>query len=281
MSSLQINEDARFASLASRLISSIREAQDVTLAAEVAKVASEMTGRGIIQSSPHAQCAGRAATNDLEVRAKLTWASLVRVHQTIGSPLYPDLPSHLKIYFREAMDSHLQAVLPIASRHQGRDTYRSITELQVRNGIARTIRAHDVEIDVYVESLRTRVASTSSADPNMAATYNFYGDVGAVQTGPNAIANIESLSPDSRAQLVGALESLKEAFRAAPETASRTDLEEIVDDASTALSAERKNLTKLNALLFALSEAAQGIASVRPAYDALKAMFATAGVFLP
>lgn len=281
MTSKPINEDQRFASLSSRLIGRISESHAVTLTQEIRKTQAAMSARGSLHSSGHAQIAGRAGAADLETRAKSTWSALVRVHQTIGSPLYADLPSHLKVYFREAMEAHLQAVLPIALRNQSLQSARALTETSIRNAIGRAVRANEVEIDIYVESLRTKAAASQTGAAPMATNYNFYGNVGAVQTGPNAVANIESLSPEGRAQLIGALESLKAAFRAAPETALRHDLAEIVDDTKNAISNEKPNLTKVSAYLFALSEAAQGIASAKPAYDALKAIFATAGVFLP
>jgi hypothetical protein len=114
----------------------------------------------------------------------------------------------------------------------------------------------------------------------MPSTYNFFGNVGAVQTGPNATANIQSLTAEGRAELISAIDSLQAAL-ACSDLSNRDDLEEVAEDAKTGLASAHPNLTKINSYLMALSEAAQGIASARPAYDALKALLAPVGIFLP
>jgi hypothetical protein len=88
------------------------------------------------------------------------------------------------------------------------------------------IQKHFVEIDLYSEdSGRTAMANEKQA----AHSYNFYGTVGAVQTGGNAVSNIvQSLGADEKERLKQALREVQaELANSGVAAGTREELEQV------------------------------------------------------
>ena len=118
----------------------------------------------------------------------------------------------------------------------------------------------------------------------MTHNYHFHGNVGSVQTGANAVANvIQNLSVDERASLAAALQQFKKAIEIAPSLTKpeRQKLFEIAQECSSEIGSESPNDTKLFAMFNILGTTIQSIASAQPAYQALKTAFLVCGITLP
>lgn len=118
----------------------------------------------------------------------------------------------------------------------------------------------------------------------MTHNYNFYGNVGSVQTGANAIANVvQNLSVDERASLAAALQQFKEAIGIAPSLTEpeRQKLLEIAQECTSEIGSDSPNDTKLFNMFMILGTAIQSIASAQPAYQVLKTAFLAFGITLP
>ena len=142
-------------------------------------------------------------------------------------------------------------------------------KVDLAEGYASAQRKHTVEIDLYFDSLASTVASGASVSAN----YNFYGNIGSFQTGPNSVANVvQNLAATDRDALDAALRQVAEALTAATSLPDkqRTELTEIAVECQTLMESPSPNNTKLLTMFNVLATAVQSIASAQPAYQALK-----------
>jgi hypothetical protein len=134
------------------------------------------------------------------------------------------------------------------------------------------VRQLEVEIDFYLDSLRRQSQPTATG-----AVVNIHGNVGAVQTGANAVANLVIQTAD-RDQLVQALDQLRAAVeRSEISIDERNDLVSLVDDSKEAVMADRPSGPRLFGLLSGLGQAVQTLGSARAAWEAVKAAAAAVG----
>lgn len=248
---------------------------------EIMAVNAEANKRGMFHSSHRLLQIHSIYAQELGIRVQIVWQSLVRVHRTLGSSVTDSLRSDLKHVIRDYATSIYRELTGLL---EGAYSGTSITMGKANLDDARDLAVdkHLAEVDVYVDSLTT-AQSFSGATP-VAGTYNFYGPVGAVQTGSGATANIvQTLNSEDRASLLTALAQVRTAL----ETSSivtevqRTELSGIAGECERELLAANPNSTKLMALLVVLGMTIQTIANARPAYEALRTAVLPLGITLP
>ena len=117
----------------------------------------------------------------------------------------------------------------------------------------------------------------------MTQSYNFYGTVGVVQTGPGAIANIvQNLGAEEKHAILEALAQVRAAVEATQELAAqRQELVEIAEECTAIVQSQNPNNSKLRAMFDMLSSSIQTIASAQPAYQTLKVALLSLGITLP
>lgn len=247
---------------------------------ELSQINSQAAARGMFHSSVLLLQTHQAHERELEIRAILAWESLVRVHRTFGCPMSDQLRDDLKTEINRQIEQSFEEL--------GRSFVERIQETKVKEELSlddarhAVIAKHEIEIDLYADSLSIAPAQ-QSAYP-MAYNYNFYGNIGSVQTGVNAIANVvQHLGADDRASLAAALQQVKEAIGVAPSFAEqqRRELLEIAEECSFQIGTESPNNTKLLTMFNTLGTAIQSIASAQPAYQALKIAVLPLGITLP
>ena len=139
---------------------------------------------------------------------------------------------------------------------------------------------HDIEIDLYAASLKDS-GEESESQP---ATYNFYGNVGAVQSGAGSTANVvQNLAETDRQEIVNALNEVKLAIQNLTDKEERevNELVEVVDESIEELNKTNPNNTKLYACFNILSGSIQAIANAGAAYQAIKNALVPLGIVLP
>ena len=159
----------------------------------------------------------------------------------------------------------------------------SIDQVSLDQDRDHAIQKHEVEIDLYLEAL-TQTVQAAEEQPAAAQQYNFYGAVGAVQTGARASANIvQNLDQGDKDALIQALELAREAVDHAQEIADiqKQEVSSIVDDINSELHSGAPNNTKLRALFTTIGTSIQTLASAQPAYQALKGALIPLGILLP
>lgn len=245
---------------------------------ELTQIDSQANARGMFHSSARIFQTQQAHERELEVRTILAWEALVRVHRTLGQPMSETLRDDLKAEIHR----HIDQVMAELSGSLDERTKKSSLNMSVTLDDAHrfAIEKHDVEVDLYVDSLPTVTGGTSTMTQN----YHFYGAVGSVQTGANATANvIQNLGTDDRASLASAIQQVREAISSAPSVGieQRRELIEIADECSSQMSSSTPNNTKLLTMFNVLGTAIQSIASAQPAYQALKVAVMPLGITLP
>lgn len=247
---------------------------------ELSQIDSQAAAHGMFNSSVRILQTRGAHERELEVRAILTWESLVRVHRTFGQPISDSLREDLKNEIHKRIDqvmAELTASLDERTNKSGLNMSVSLVEAH------RAVTAkHDIEVDLYVDSLS--VHNEEETTGTLMQHYNFYGAVGSVQTGANATANvIQNLGADDRAVLSSAIQQVRDALSNAPTVGEqqRKELLEIADECVSQMAASSPNNTKLLTMFNVLGTAIQSIASAQPAYQALKVAVLPLGITLP
>lgn len=245
---------------------------------ELGQFDAQAAARGMFQSSAHAHRIHHAHQHELDVRAILSWESLVRVHRTFGQPMSDTLRDDLKAEIHSHIDQAMAELTD--SMNERLKKIRINTSVSLIDSYNVTLKKHDVEIDLYVDSLSESTGSESAMTQN----YNFYGAIGSVQTGANATANIvQNLGADDRASLISAIQQVRDALTQAPSFGDqqRRELLEVADECVTQISNDSPNNTKLLTMFSVLGTAIQSIASAQPAYQALKLAVLPLGITLP
>lgn len=265
---------ARFSSLIAVKMTERRK----NFVSELRQIDARASVRGMLNSSNRIHEIFQAHERELDIRAILGWQSLVRVHGALGQPVNTSLRDDLK----NEMLHHLREVMSELADSYDKCTKNSRlhSTFSLEGSLQNVIIKHDVEVDLYVDSL----SNNSESFNKMTQNYNFYGSVGAVQTGSSATANVvQNLGTTDLSSLTSAIEQVREALLDAQNLGAeqQKELIEIADDCASQLSSETPNNTKLLTLFNTLGTAIQSISSAQPAYQALKAAVLPLGLTLP
>ena len=243
---------------------------------ELRRLKFQAASKGMYRSGGYASQVFQAHERELEIRTIIAWESLVRAHKTLGVGSGCEISSPFKEEMRSKVDSfvaELTSSLLNATRDLPVAVSLSLAQMQ-----SHLLKKHEVEIDLYEDSIvQMEKAPTSSS-------YNFYGSVGAVQTGAHSQANVvQNLGTADQSALVQALELAREAIRSAGEIGDRKqhELIEIVTECRSELDASSPNNTKLLTLFNVLATSIQTISSAQPAYQSLKSALLPLGITLP
>jgi hypothetical protein len=247
--------------------------------AELARLASSLSARGLFHSGVHVEQSRALHRRELEARAIIAWETVVRVHRILGAATAPSLRDDFRALVSSRIDADFTELngsfLSGAKRFGGQMRVADLAEAREQ-----VTAKHDVEIDLYVDSLRP----ANDGAPVPAPTYNFYGSVGAVQTGAHAVANtVQNLGSDDRAALAAALELVGQALDAATSLPDRqrSELLDMTTEAKAQLQSDSPNNTKLLTIFTVLAATVQAIPSAEPAYQALKSALLPLGITLP
>ncbi len=272
--------DTTFQDRVTRLISDQLIERRRVFPIETSRLAADMSARGALHSSGHLLTSKSAHERELEVRAIIVWQSTVRVHKIFGGTPAPNLRDDFKTLLRQNIENEFRELnasyTGTANRFGGGRGAPDLLDL-----IARTLTKHELEVDLYVDSLQT---SKPQAGATPLPTYNFYGNVGAVQTGSRAVANtVQNLASEDKAELSSALKQVADALNGATslQERQRQELLELVNEAKIQLDSASPNSTKLLTTFNVLAATIQAIPSAQPAYQVLKGALLPLGVILP
>lgn len=247
---------------------------------ELRQIDAQAAAHGMLNSSVRILQSKQAHERELDIRTILTWNSLVRVHRTFGCPL----PDSLRDDFKAEMHKRIDEIFAELSGSLDECTKKSGLNMSVSldDSYRDVVAKHDIEVDLYVDSLST--SSPEQGTHPMTQNYNFYGAVGAVQTGANSVANaVQNLGVDDRTALSTALQQVRDALSSAPTIGEqqRRELLEITEECASQMATESPNNTKLLTMFNVLGTTIQSIAGAQPAYQALKVAVLPLGITLP
>lgn len=245
----------------------------------LAKIDHAAVAAGSYQSSTRYIEIHRLAAQELHTRAIIVWLALVRVHKILGNSFAETLAEDFKSEFASYL-GEVQKELSTVLAEKIKDD-KLLQRLTLDEAVSDSLSKHNIEIDLYADDIRE--LPTESASTSLKHTYNFYGAVGAVQTGAGAQASIvQNLGADEKRAILLALLEVRKAVEAANELgAQQGELIEITDECAALTKADSPNNSKLRAMFDVLASSIQAVASARPAYEAMKAALLPLGITLP
>ncbi|MDD5008035.1 MAG: hypothetical protein PHU49_06705 [Syntrophorhabdaceae bacterium] len=249
---------------------------------EIHQIDAKAAASGMYGSGNRLMQLHKLLARELEIRTVLSWQDMVRVHKVMGSKRTETLAED----FKEQLTYYAHGAYDELSKRLGRILEKAPTNvnLSLAEAFSLSVEKHRVEIDLYVDSLAISSGTASGTTLSTAPQYNFYGNVGAVQTGSTSSANIiQNLGIDDRQALVSALNAVKEQVLGIQDLTERKrgELKEIVEECIQQSTTQAPNNTKLFALLNILGITVQSIASAQPAYQVLKTALMPLGIMLP
>lgn len=268
--------------LTAQAINCIRESvqaelrpRSTNLAAQLLMCDSEFGRAAAFNSSMRIQQRGLIACQELTVRAEIIWVLIQQCRRWFGEPddsLVADLGQQIRDHITAQATAVVEQSGP--TREPARDA--RFVEQPVMECRDQLIRKFSNKGRLFVEDLKQ--PPTASA----AGGITILGPVGAVQTGAYATAQVH-IDAAGGARLTEALEQLRAALPKAAdmELDRREQGTELVGDLLTAARADKPNLPKLIGLLLALGTIVQTVASVRPAWDAVRLAANAIGIQLP
>ena len=245
----------------------------------VADVITEMNKRGVLMSGMTVQRVQNLVATEYEVRAQFAWQAWLRALSTQQSVLTADLRAFLLGEIERALEADSQdlpekmaEVQRITGNVSGPNPQQFLLTAR-----SRAVEKVASEIDYTILD-----ATSKHAQGPDAATFNFYGTVGAVLTGPGATATV-TITADQRQTIIGALNIVQEALAHAPELAptQRSQVVELIADAKVEAQKEQPNGLKLRTVLGGIGTTVMTLGSAREAYNLLKGAAALIGLHLP
>lgn len=226
-----------------------------------------LAARGLAISGVAISRVATVACDELKVRSEIVQAAVFRTYRALVDEAAPGALEDLQAQLSEHISAQARLVRePALGIHVFRDPRlkaREHIESAINTQRDERIRLARNEAAFFLDSLRA-----ATRNGGVATVITIHGNVGAVQTGTHATANI-ALSGHDRDRLVEALQRLREelARNAEASAEQREHGTELVADVITAVTAEKPNAPKISGLLGGLASTVQTVASLRGAWD--------------
>ncbi|HKU18355.1 MAG TPA: hypothetical protein VJP80_03700 [Candidatus Saccharimonadales bacterium] len=249
---------------------------------EIVTISSEMAQRGVTRSSMHIFALQQACVRELEQRSAFVWENLVRILRTLRVEWYAELSVDLKremhIHIVEAANN-LTVILSqrsIASQQLGLKGTETTIDAQ---GVVAIFNA---EIDLFVAGMQREHSKVELSPASVTNQYIFNAAVTSVQTGHDAIANIQ-INPAGREDLIKVLHEIHSALQQSGilSDANKKDSLEVVADCMANVKKQEPNKRRLLSSLKAVAETTAFLANSVTLLTALRIAAATFGVPIP
>ncbi|MFH1884360.1 MAG: hypothetical protein ABIL62_16815 [Planctomycetota bacterium] len=213
----------------------------------------------------------------------LQWQNLFRVLQIFRMQFTEVLAADLKEVLKNYIDRNADEIFDIMSRETrlGSGTNIKFDLHGVKHHVLEKV---GIEIDLYMDSLVQGLTVEEEGAKLTQSKYNFYGPVGAVQTGPGASANVvQNLSTEDKDALMNALDEIKESLKKVEDiaTSEKEEIIEIVQESREELQKPKPNNMKIRTILTQVGRTIQTFASMQSAYQLLKSALIPLGIVLP
>ena len=138
------------------------------------------------------------------------------------------------------------------------------------------------EIDLIMRELKDHEKTDKMGSESDITTYNITAPGGIVQTGNNAMADNIVLNNDNKQELYKAIDIILNAMSNANDFHScAIKTKEMICEVRSEVEKAKPNGIRLRSLLFGIATGIQSLASMKPAYEALKAAALHIGINLP
>jgi len=188
--------------------------QNKRVSEDISRINSEMAMRGTLRSGGTIKRITSLCSDATKDRAQLAWATFFRFLTTGGIKYYDGLAEELKRIVAQHLPESLDDLKGYVKRtveNIGISNLDSQMLQMVEDARTAALAKINGEIDLFVIALREREKmSNEKSDQNV---FNIYSPVGAIQTGPNAIAYpTQYLDSATQERLLNALKVVEEAL---------------------------------------------------------------------
>jgi hypothetical protein len=271
--------DSKLTELAGKMIKTQLDERTEQLARDISQAQAEATMRGMGRSGAVLQMVYDICARDIGLRALIVWQNLLRVLSEAGVQSSEGLVNDLK----EEVSKYRDAIYsePYNSLQKVIQNVGVRVDLSLTDALERAITKVNTEAELFALKLQRYVEMQGNQS---SPVFNFYSPVGAVQTGPSAIASVvQNLGAEDRKAILDALQLVRKGLDAV-ETLPALPKEEIVDlaaETQAELDKAKPNNTRLRTSLVAIATAIQTVANLQPAYQAIKTALLPLGISLP
>lgn len=273
--------DLNVVRITDRLLESEFHRREQSLSRETLTIREKATFQNALRSSGTMLLVKDLACRELRARTYLAWELLQRSLSDTGVTLDSNLADELFTW--------VQRVLEVQFQEMVRYIDRTLTPLGLNAGagplqdeataLKKEVRTR---IDYLVLTLERRVSdSAPSASTNV---MHFYGTVGAVQTGSLSSASVaQQMTQADLTAIASALARVADEIGAASDLAAddRAALAEVISEVRDELRKEKPNPLRVRHLAMGIAGGIQTVASLQPAYQAVKMAVLPLGVVLP
>jgi len=268
--------------VASKLILAQLADRDSQLRTDISQIRNEMAGRNVLRSGMTFSRIHSLCKTELRNRARTVWQMLFRALNAVkvhySEELATDLKNEVEKYFPNNLPK-FTSILEEAAQVSGYTA--KLPDLA--NDRTRALAEVNGEIDLYVLALRSAEEEEKQSGSHQ-TIYQFYSPVGAVQTGPDAVANVvQTLDSHDREVLLQALDTIKQSLAVMEKLAgySKEEVIDLVEEAQTELTKGKPSGLRLRSIITTVGTTIQTVSVLQKAYHALKVAVLPLGIQLP
>ena len=252
------------------------------IAREHGKVVSEITNRGMLQSSPAIRSILDLYISELRVRARIALnkylqiAVLFPVHEAPGNAV-----DDAKVFLQDQVDIQAKMLLQAMTARPPLKVDGKVSNpsfgINFEQFYADALGRAQTEIEAKLNLWEVKLSNPPSTKVGT-TTVKVTGDNNIIQAGIGGAATIE-LNPAARQQVHEALSQLKDALGSMSTTPdlSPQEVVELINDCDAELGKQSPNRTKLVSNLQAIATSIQAIGALQPAWQVLKDALITMG----
>ena len=251
------------------------------LSVSISRIIEEMVAKNALRSGATITKVTSVCAREIENVGLLVWANIKRVHQTLNLPYSEDFRADFKEIIQQYVSRAMLDMIPIVaqkSEQAGSNSPPFDALDKAENSIIETL---DVEVDLYVDSLRQMKLAR---DEGSSTTLNITGNVGVVQTGLNAFANVAQVFNEQYNQeLIQVLTDVRDSLdnlRAA-EAPGKEDMLDIIKDTVDELRKQKPNRSKILSLINTIVSFTATVSAMSSVYQQLKTILTPLGIPLP
>ena len=251
---------------------------------EIKRSQNEAASRGLGRSGAYLNGITNICAGAIKSRAHLVWQVFFRFLTTTGISYSETLNQELKMLVADHLpeDNNLKGLIKKQCELTGFPNLTTRLEGEFESARKDALAHVGTEIDLFVHSLKKKEEMREKETAS--TTFNIYSPIGAIQTGDSSIANItQNIDTEVREQLVNILEEISSILTEENVILPypKGEIIEIIQEGQIELKKEPPNITKLMGMLLTVGTAIQTIASIKPAYEALKQALTFLGISLP
>jgi hypothetical protein len=274
--------DTSFIKLLSKSIMiSIGERRSIFLE-EKRKALSEMLSHGIGPGSGViADMVGELCIKEIPIRTNIIIQTIERIVFESGVKPFPGISEIIKKEALRYIPLDLGEFRSIIDRLPVKMIKSDYFAPQFLSARLNTLNKINTEIDLLVLRLQSSLNDKRFAIESQ-TIYNISSQGGIVQTGDGSTANI-IIFEQGKQELLNALDIVLKAITDGSEFNGhiKDETKDIIEETKFEVEKQKPNGIKVTSLLFGLATTVQSIASMKPAYEALKTAASAIGIYLP